>query len=212
MVLVTVAFLCLCSSLFLCFSPVLCLFDPCFLACSSLVLVSSLSFFFSCSRSLYFAFVFPLSLSAQPLAFFCSSSPRFCYSSSVFFIFFTCPAFSLGSLFPVFLQSFLFVSFGSLSLSSVLLLFSSFSSVSWLPFPPSFLPPFSSFSLAFIKPENMVIRVSHVRPCVPWSAITALLPKRSWATKKVEHLIQKGRRSQLEMATFILDLEFWKVL
>jgi hypothetical protein len=28
----------------------------------------------------------------------------------------------------------------------------------------------------------------------------------------VEHLIQKRRRSQLEMATFILDLEFWKVL
>jgi hypothetical protein len=70
----------------------------------------------------------------------------------------------------------------------------------------------ASFSLAFIKPENVVIKVSHVRPCVPRSAVTDLLPKRSWATKKVEHLIQKRRRSQLEMATFILDLEFWKVL
>jgi GGDEF domain-containing protein len=58
----------------------------------------------------------------------------------------------------------------------------------------------------------VVIKVSHVRPCVPRSAVTDLLPKRSWATKKVEHLIQKRRRSQLEMATFILDLEFWKVL
>jgi len=81
-----------------------------------------------------------------PLVFFLSS-PWFCYSSSVFFIFFfACPAFPLGSLFPVFLQSFLFVSFGSLSLLSVLLLFSSFFSlVSFFPSPvvsPVF-PPFS---------------------------------------------------------------------
>uniref|UniRef100_A0A6M2F3X1 Uncharacterized protein n=1 Tax=Populus davidiana TaxID=266767 RepID=A0A6M2F3X1_9ROSI len=44
MVLVTVDLLCLCSSLSLCFSPVLGLFVPCFLACSSPVLVSSRSF------------------------------------------------------------------------------------------------------------------------------------------------------------------------
>jgi len=87
-----------------------------------------------------------------------------------------------------------------------------FSGLSFSNLPLSFLLLYSSFSLAFIKPENVVIKVSHVRPCVPRSIVTDLLPKRSWATKKVEHLIQKRRRSQLEMATFILDLEFWKVL
>jgi len=44
--------------------------------------------------------------------------------------------------------------------------------------PPSFFFC-SSFSLAFIKPENVVIKVSHVRPCVPRSAVTDLLSKRS---------------------------------
>jgi len=140
------------------------LFLGLFVPCSCF---QSLLFFFLLSFSVFCVCFSSVSLCPAFGFFLFLLSPVLLFLLCFLHFFFTCPAFSLGSLFPVFLQSFLFVSFGSLSLSSVLLLFSSFSSVSWLPFAPSFLPPFSSFSLAFIKPENVVIRVSHVRPCVP---------------------------------------------
>jgi len=65
--------------------------------------------------------------------------------------------------------------------SSVVFLFPVFFSPSVPPlsFLPVLSPSRSSFSLAFIKPENVVIKVSHVRPCIPRSAVTDLLPKRS---------------------------------
>ncbi|KAJ6999996.1 hypothetical protein NC653_010681 [Populus alba x Populus x berolinensis] len=43
---------------------------------------------------------------------------------------------------------------------------------------------------------------------VPRSTVTGLLLKLSWATKKVEHLIQKRRRSYLGVAIFNLASEF----
>ena len=119
MVLVTVAFLCLCSSLFLCFSPVIGLFVPCFLACSSPVLVSSRSFFvfllsfsvfcvcfssafpwFSfCSRYLlcfsFFACVCPLSLGLFFLL-------LFALTCSVFLCLFFCSWLCFGLNFPLF--------------------------------------------------------------------------------------------------------------
>jgi hypothetical protein len=45
--------------------------------------------------------------------------------------------------------------------------FGLFFSIGVLFLPRPFRLPFFLFSLAFIKPENVVIRVSHVRPCVP---------------------------------------------
>jgi len=146
-----------------------------FLVCSSIFSVLPLflfSPFFFCLLFSQFSpgffslsvLFFSPSLSDQPLAFFVPPLPGSIIPPLFSSFFFRVPAFSLDSLFPVFLQSFLFVSFGSLSLSRQ---FCSFSPVFFffgffLPQSCGFpcLPPFQSNSS--LSPLSSRVRAS------PW--------------------------------------------